>query len=962
MEFQPLWWDEGYSVWFATHPLSQMVALTAQDIHPPLYYALLGGWISVLGPGPIPLRLFSVFVGTLAVPLIYIAGYRMSGPHVAVLAASLLAINPFHIFYSQEVRMYGLMALLSIGILTTAWYALTTPVGAARPRGLPLYVSLMAAALYTQYYGVFLLAGITLYALWHWRRQRRMLVGWLAAQAVVALLYLPWIRYAGPKLLPYVSQKVVQDADKPLGFLLYFGRHLSTFLVGHLEGPLKPYWPLALLLLIPLAAGLWASYRFSMVRSNDFSQSALVSATEVATVSSPPSGQDENGIVQAEAAGHQSPVAMLGVSILVCLLLGWLVGLKYPFFPDRGERLLLLALPVFLLLAALSLDALGKRVHAGRNVTLGLLAAATAFSLTAFYLVPRYTGEDYRPLIARTIEQGLPGDIVFAVYPWQVGYWRSYGDPAGPTAVLTPDPAWGPTVMGALDAALNKGRVWFPAHLALGAILESRVEDYLAWKSVPFLNEWYGPTSRLSGWAVKPYSQPADFAGARFFLSGASAIELAGVIASPLPVPAANTVTPLSLRWRAAGGVQEGDTPPVLDVSVRLTDALGQTWAQHDYEPLGGLGLAAVDSMARCDTCSGKTDGHAGPWQSEDQLGLLIPAGTPPGNYTVVVNVLPKGSARPLTAVAPDGSEFGTSVPLYRLTVLPADRPMGSERLPIGSRQEVTMQDGLRFLGHSGGEAPAAPGELQKVSLFWQAAANPTEDYVAFLQLLDRNGKVAAGWEAPPGAGYPTGRWVPGTIMRTQAFFRAPTHLPDGRYPLIAGLFRASDGKRLLTASGADHIQLGNVELRSRAHDMTPPHPANVANVPFGPFARLVGYDVSIPEGGVAPGGAVPLTLYWQALGTAERPYTVFVHLLDPSGAVRGYGDGEPGQGRFPTTGWLQGEYLADFHDVTVEPDALPGNYRLAIGLYDPETGQRLATPDGSDQFLLDVSLPVTSR
>ena len=70
--FQPLWWDEGYSVWFATHPLPQLLALTAADIHPPLYYTLLRGWIGVFGPGPIALRMFSVVVGVLAIPLIYV--------------------------------------------------------------------------------------------------------------------------------------------------------------------------------------------------------------------------------------------------------------------------------------------------------------------------------------------------------------------------------------------------------------------------------------------------------------------------------------------------------------------------------------------------------------------------------------------------------------------------------------------------------------------------------------------------------------------------------------------------------------------------------------------------------------------------------------------------------------------------------------------------------------------------
>ncbi|MEZ4556700.1 MAG: hypothetical protein R2854_09695 [Caldilineaceae bacterium] len=41
LNWQPLWWDEGYSIYFATEPLARMLNLTAHDIHPPLYYALL---------------------------------------------------------------------------------------------------------------------------------------------------------------------------------------------------------------------------------------------------------------------------------------------------------------------------------------------------------------------------------------------------------------------------------------------------------------------------------------------------------------------------------------------------------------------------------------------------------------------------------------------------------------------------------------------------------------------------------------------------------------------------------------------------------------------------------------------------------------------------------------------------------------------------------------------------------
>src|SRR5215204_562657 len=71
LSWQPLWWDEGYSIFFATEPLSTMFRLTAQDIHPPLYYTLLHFWFALLGnTGPESARLFSVLVGVATLPLI----------------------------------------------------------------------------------------------------------------------------------------------------------------------------------------------------------------------------------------------------------------------------------------------------------------------------------------------------------------------------------------------------------------------------------------------------------------------------------------------------------------------------------------------------------------------------------------------------------------------------------------------------------------------------------------------------------------------------------------------------------------------------------------------------------------------------------------------------------------------------------------------------------------------------
>ncbi len=369
---------------------------------------------------------------------------------------------------------------------------------------------------------------------------------------------------------------------------------------------------------------------------------------------------------------------------------------------------MLIALPAFLLLTAASVAGLTAMWRVAGAVTLGLIGALAGASLTAFYTVPRYAEDDYRPLIARTIEQGTPDDTVFAIYPWQVGYWRSYGHPNGPQAALSPDAAWGAPVMAALDDALARGRVWFPAHLALGGILESRAEAYLAYRATPFLNEWFGAGTRLSAWGAAPPGEAVPFAPVHFTLPDGGAVELAGVRAALNPVPAANALTGLALQWRA------DNPPPPLAVSVRLTDDLGQIWAQHDYEPLGGLGLAAFPSEPQCLSCTGQKDAPIGPWMEEDALGLLIPAGTPPGVYHVELVVRPADDERPLEATRGDGALPVSSVPLYDLTVSPSQEAPGIERLPIAVRADELMAEWGAFPRPYGGRRARDAGRSAK--------------------------------------------------------------------------------------------------------------------------------------------------------------------------------------------------------------------------------------------------------
>ncbi len=885
--WQPLWWDEGYSVWFATNPIGMMLAQTARDIHPPLYYALLHGWIALVGARPEALRLFSVMVGALAVALMYAVGRWLGGERVGFVAALLLAVNPFHIYYSQEVRMYGLVALWSLASVGLAARLMDESAGDGGKRRWPLwlgYAAATAAAIYTQYYALFLPLAQTVYLLRQGRRWRHLVRPWLTAQVALALLYLPWLLYAGPRLIGYVAAKVVLDADRPLALLDYFGRHLSAFVSGHWEGALAPWWPLGI---VPLV-GVGAAWRLSTAQ-----------------------GRDRQPAVEAVRW-----LPFLAAQVVIPLALAFAVNLRYPFVPPRFERLLLLALPPCLLGIAVILAQARRAVLAWGLAPFIVIAA---LSLAGFYTVPRYPEDDYRPLIARAESMGGGDDIVYCVFPWQVGYFRSYGRAQGPRPVLSPSPDWGAAARAPLQTALGQGaRIWFPEHLALGGILERQAESYLLENAVPALNEWYGPHTRLTLWS--PLGNLAEGSGPARFAGGLS---LWASRVSALPVPAGAGLVAVELAWRREGPWPEKS----YRVGLRLTDAKGHPWAQRDSEPVGGTYPFS----------------HWRPGESvTDRHGLWVQAGTPPGDYQVHLSVYRARDGHQLDLLDADGRPQGVELTLATVRVVPPDPLPPLSALPIQHRRALDFGP-LRLLGFSLPlEETFRTGADLPLTLFWTARRAPGEDYRVGLRLTDERGKEVARSEAP--TSWPTSAWRRGELARDPQPFRIPAELPDGRYRLEASAGPVGRELRRWHA-------LATISVQGRFHDFTRPQPQVSLDVMVGEGARLIGYDLAAEP---RPGGRVSLTLYWQATAKMSVSYTVFVHLLAPDGRFGGQHDGVPGDGALPTSGWVPGEYLRDEHVFTVRPEAEPGPYVLEVGLYDGVSGQRLLVRDSDGREVGD--------
>jgi hypothetical protein len=182
--------------------------------------------------------------------------------------------------------------------------------------------------------------------------------------------------------------------------------------------------------------------------------------------------------------------------------------------------------------------------------------------------------------------------------------------------------------------------------------------------------------------------------------------------------------------------------------------------------------------------------------------------------------------------------------------------------------------------------------------------------------------------------------------------FTLPAAAPDGAYRFEVGLYDAASLQRLpvMAADGTvadDKVILGKFWVQ-RQPPSSPQRP--VTQTQFGETIALVGLDPPVDP--LRPGQTFTYNLYWQALAPITSNYTVFTHLLDAAGALQAQQDQPPQQGRYPTSWWTPGEIVSDTYTLTLPPQLSPGAYTLRVGLYAPETGQRLPLKNHAGDFV----------
>lgn len=209
---ESVWLDEGYSILWAKQEPSQIIDAVSKDVHPPLYFLVLHYWITIFGDSELAVRLLSVIFGLLAIIMMYMVGNLLFNKDMGILGSLILSLSVFHIHYSQEIRSYSLMVLLT---LVSMYFFLKL----LERRSYPIsagYIVSSALLIYTHFFGLFVIAAqnICLLSLFIITRKatktgfRR----WIILQAILFILYLPWLGFL-------IRQTLIVQGGEFLGWL-----------------------------------------------------------------------------------------------------------------------------------------------------------------------------------------------------------------------------------------------------------------------------------------------------------------------------------------------------------------------------------------------------------------------------------------------------------------------------------------------------------------------------------------------------------------------------------------------------------------------------------------------------------------------------------------------------------------------------------------------------------------------
>ncbi len=385
--------DEYYAILLAHQPVSRILTQQSEDTQPPLYFLLLHFWTKLF-PGEAGARSLSLVFGLLSLVFAYLLVRELFGRRVGLASLALLAISPFHLEFSLEVRMYSLALLCATA---AAYY---TVLLARRPSVFFFTGYVLAAGMgfYAHLYTSLFFAVNTLAFLILAPRTRDQFVRWGTAQIAALALLIPW------------------------SFQLY--SQINSALDAHLERAFS-----ATSAIPKIAAAFSLGYTAFGVTEDQISKP--ISRTDLI----------QNAPVILTALFAFGIILLLGIKQLrrepkgLAVILGYLTlpvfgayaAAYVDVIPALREKYLIEAITAYYALLGAGLATAWRRgwTLAPAAVLLGLYA----YSLGNYYFAPQSYGrsEDWRGLSTYLAQNIRPGDTIVTYDSfgnWYLGYYN----------------------------------------------------------------------------------------------------------------------------------------------------------------------------------------------------------------------------------------------------------------------------------------------------------------------------------------------------------------------------------------------------------------------------------------------------------------------------------------------------------------------------------------------------------
>ncbi len=408
----------------------------------------------------------------------------------------------------------------------------------------------------------------------------------------------------------------------------------------------------------------------------------------------------------------------------------------------------------------------------------------------------------------------------------------------------------------------------------------------------------------------------------------------------------------IETRWQALARMQAD-----YSASLCLVDSAGRPWAEVDERLVQRFQLLQEEPDQPWKLFDSFYTSSWTPGQVVFQrLSLPVGPNVPSGAYYLVARLhdaqagcaLPPGKGK--GEQLPGGDTILATVQVQGQ--VPGPKP---KALPLAERLKAQLAEGLELVGVGALPGVALAGDRLGLELFWRSQEQLTEDYRLELRLRQGDA-VRQRWVQDLVAGRATSTWRKDEVLLGDYALPLAADLEEGSYVLEAQLL---DGQGLPV--GPATLWPGDVRIERQAPGTGGPgHPLPDA-ISFGGRIGLLGYEVKSTD--VWHGESVGLTLHWRCLGPVPKDYKVFVHLLGEGAQIQGQCDILPGGGTERTSEWQAGEEKVDHYEVWV-PDGKAKELRIEVGLYDPQSGQRLPVerngqPAGEDRLILPATVTV---